>query len=141
MDDTQLKVCCPSTEHSICNFLWKLGCWKTYITTDKAEALLNADLPSPLQSSNPLQPPSVAVKLFSSSARNLGFYLIYPLTARVVGAPQMILQPVSSIPRIFDDAPVTYLTTPPWCTAEGAVLVDPGGDRLGMVWLLVFIKW
>ena len=40
------------------------------------------------------------------------------------------------LPRIFYDAPVTYLTPPSWCTAEGAVLVDPGGDRSGMVWLL-----
>ena len=31
--------------------------------------------------------------------------------------------------RIFDDAPVAYFTSPSWCTAEGAVLVDPGGDR------------
>ena len=45
------------------------------------------------------------------------------------------------IPRIFDDAPVAYLTSPSWCTAEDAVLVDPGGDRPGMVWLLVFIAW
>ena len=43
-----------------------------------------------------------------------------------------------SLPRIFDDAPVAYLTLRP---AEGAVLVDPGGDRSGMVWLLVFITW
>ena len=32
-----------------------------------------------------------------------------------------------SLPRIFDNAPVAYLTPPSWCTAEGAVLVDPGG--------------
>ena len=31
--------------------------------------------------------------------RRLSHYLLYPLTARVVGAPQMILQPVSSIQR------------------------------------------
>ena len=42
---------------------------------------------------------------------------------------------------IFDDAPVAYLTPPSWCTAEGAVLVEPGGDRSGMVWLLVVIAW
>ena len=48
--------------------------------------------------------------------------------------PMVIL----SLPRIFDDAPVTYLTPPSSCTAEGAVLVDPGGDRSGMVWSLVF---
>ena len=46
-----------------------------------------------------------------------------------------------SLPRIFDDALVAYLTPPSWCTAEGAVLVDPGGERSGMVWLLVFITW
>ena len=40
-----------------------------------------------------------------------------------------------SLPRIFDDAP--HLTPPSWCPAEGAVLVDPGGDRSGMVWLCV----
>ena len=41
----------------------------------------------------------------------------------------------------LDDAPVACLTPPSWCTAEGAVLVDPGGDRSGMIWLLVFITW
>ena len=44
-----------------------------------------------------------------------------------------------SFPRIFDDAPVAYLTPPSWCTAETAVLVDPADDQSGMVWLLVFI--
>ena len=38
-----------------------------------------------------------------------------------------------SLPRISDEAPVAYLTPPSWCTAEGTVLVDPGGDRSGMV--------
>ena len=38
-----------------------------------------------------------------------------------------------SLPRIFDDTLVAHLTPPSWCTAEGAVLVDPGGDRSGMV--------
>ena len=42
---------------------------------------------------------------------------------------------------IFDDAPVAYLTPPSWCTAEGTVLVDPGGDRSGMVWLCAVIAW
>ena len=42
-----------------------------------------------------------------------------------------------SLPRIFDDAPVACLTPLSWCTAEGAVLVNPGGDRSGMAWLLV----
>ena len=46
-----------------------------------------------------------------------------------------------SLPRIFDDAPVAYLTPPSWCPAEGTVLVDPGGYRSGMVWLLVSIIW
>ena len=46
-----------------------------------------------------------------------------------------------SLPQIFDYGHVAYLTPPCWCTAEGAVLVDPGGDRSGMVWLLVFIAW
>ena len=41
---------------------------------------------------------------------------------------------VMSLPRIFDYAPVAYLTPPSWCTAEGSVLVDPGVDRSGMVW-------
>ena len=40
---------------------------------------------------------------------------------------------VMSLPRIFNDAPIEYLTPPSWCTAEGTVLVDPGGDRSGMV--------
>ena len=46
-----------------------------------------------------------------------------------------------SLPRIFDDAPVAHLTLPSWCTAEGAVLVDAGGDRSGMEWLCVVIAW
>ena len=29
-----------------------------------------------------------------------------------------------SLPRILDGAPVAYSTPPPWCTAEGAVLVS-----------------
>ena len=47
---------------------------------------------------------------------------------------------ILSLRQIFDDAPVAYLTTPFWCTAEGAVLVNPGGDRSGMVWVLVVIS-
>ena len=43
-----------------------------------------------------------------------------------------------SLPRIFDDTLVACLTPPSWCTAEGAVLVGPGGDQSVMVWLLVF---
>ena len=46
-----------------------------------------------------------------------------------------------SLPRIIDDALVAYLTPPSWCTAEGEVLVDPGSDRSGMVWLCVVIAW
>ena len=46
-----------------------------------------------------------------------------------------------SLQRIFDDAPVAYLTPPSGCTVFVAVLVDPGGDRSRMVWLLVFIIW
>ena len=46
-----------------------------------------------------------------------------------------------SLPRIVNDAPVAYLTPPSRCTAEGAVHVDPGGDRPGLVWLLVVIAW
>ena len=52
-----------------------------------------------------------------------------------------VLMVMLSLPQIFDDAPVAYLTPPSWCTVEGAVLVDPGGNRSGMVWLLVFIRW
>ena len=52
-----------------------------------------------------------------------------------------VLMVMLSLPRIFDDALVAYLTPLSWCAAEGAVLVDPGGDRSGMVWLLVFITW
>ena len=48
---------------------------------------------------------------------------------------------VMSLPRIFDDAPVAYLTLPSWCAAEGAVLVYPSGDQSGMVWLFVVIAW
>ena len=46
-----------------------------------------------------------------------------------------------SLPRIFDDAPVAYLTPPSRWTVEGVVLVDTGGDWPGMVWLLVVIAW
>ena len=42
-----------------------------------------------------------------------------------------------SFPRIVDDTPVAYLMRPSWCTAEGAVTVDSGGDGSGMIWLLV----
>ena len=42
-----------------------------------------------------------------------------------------------SLSRIFYDALVACLTPPSWCTAEGAVLFNPGGDRSGKIWLLV----
>ena len=59
------------------------------------------------------------------------------LSVIVFHVPMVML----SLPRIFDNAPVAYVTPTSWCTAEGEVLVDPGGDRSGMVWLLVFITW
>ena len=59
------------------------------------------------------------------------------LTVLVFHVPMVML----SLPRIFDDALVAYLTPPSWCTAEGAVLVDLCGNRSGTVWLLVFITW
>ena len=40
-----------------------------------------------------------------------------------------------------DDALVAHLTPPSGCIAEGAVLVDPGGDRFGTVWLCSVIAW
>ena len=52
-----------------------------------------------------------------------------------------VLMVMLSLPRIFDGAAVACFTPPSWCTAEGVVLVNPGGDRFGMVWLLVFIIW
>ena len=48
---------------------------------------------------------------------------------------------VMSLPRIFDEAPVAYLTPPFWCMVEGMVPVDLGGGRSGMVWFTVFITW
>ena len=59
------------------------------------------------------------------------------LSVLVFHVPMVML----SLPRIFDDAPVAYFTPPSRCAAKGVVLVDPGGDRSGMVWLLVFIIW
>ena len=46
------------------------------------------------------------------------------LSVLVFHVPMMM----SSLPRIFGDAPVAYLTTPSCWTVVGAVLVDPGGD-------------
>ena len=54
------------------------------------------------------------------------------LSVLVFRVPMVML----ALPRIL-----AYLTPPPWCMAEGAVLVDPGGDRSGMARLLVFIAW
>ena len=97
-----------------------------------------------------LCPSSVVVSpkffhLISQSPKMFHLYLSIPcvsswsfpaaLNVLVFHVPMVIL----SLPRIFDDAPVAYLAPPSWCTAEGAVLVDPGGDRSGMVKLLVFI--
>ena len=59
------------------------------------------------------------------------------LSVLVFQVPMVML----SLLRILDDAPVAHLTPPSWCTLEGAVLVDPGGDRSGMVWLCVVIAW
>ena len=55
----------------------------------------------------------------------------FPAALSVLGfhVPSVML----SLPRIFDDAPVAYLTPPSWYTAEGAVLVDLGRDWSGMV--------
>ena len=33
------------------------------------------------------------------------------------------------------------LNTSVLCAVEGAVLVNPGGDRPGMVWLFVVMSW
>ena len=46
-----------------------------------------------------------------------------------------------SLPWILYGAPVAYLTPLSWCSAEGAVLVDPGDDQTGMIYLLVVISW
>ena len=45
------------------------------------------------------------------------------------------------LPWIFDDAPVVYLTPWSWCMVKGMVLVDPGSNQSGMVWLCVVIAW
>ena len=47
-----------------------------------------------------------------------------------------VLMVMLSLPRILDAATVACLTAPSWCTAEGVILVDPDGDRSGMIWLL-----
>ena len=47
-----------------------------------------------------------------------------------------------SLPRIFfpEAPPVAYLSPPPWCSTEGAVLVSPGDDRAGIDNGVVFIS-
>ena len=42
------------------------------------------------------------------------------LSVFVFQVPMVML----ALSRIFDDAPVAYLTPPSWCTVEGEVLVD-----------------
>ena len=54
------------------------------------------------------------------------------LSVLVIQVPMVML----SLPRIFDGAPVAYLTYPSWWTVKGAVLVDPSGDWSDSVWLL-----
>ena len=44
---------------------------------------------------------------------------------------------MSSLPWIFDDAPVQCFTSPSWCKAEGMVLVNLGGGRASIAWVLV----
>ena len=91
----------------------------------------------------------VSPKFFSLILRSPGWSICtFPFRVLVPGFPTAVSVVVFqvpmvmlSLPRIFDDAPVGYLTPSSWCTAEGAVLVDPGGDRSGMVWSLVVIAW
>ena len=81
--------------------------------------------------------------LISQSARMFYLYLSiscdssWSLPAALSVLAFQVPMVMLSLPRIFDDAPVAYLTPPSWCTAEGAIFVVPGGDRSGMVWLLV----
>ena len=100
-----------------------------------------------------LCPSSVVVSpkffyLISQSPRMFHLYLSiscvsswsFPAAVSVIvfHVPMLML----SLPwRIFDDAPVAYLTPPSWYMAEGTILVDLSGDRSGMVWLLVLITW
>ena len=86
-----------------------------------------------------LCPSSVVVSpkffhLISQSPKMFHLYLSISCVSSW-GGPAALIALVFHVP-IFDDAPVES-----GCTAEGAVLVDPGGDRSGMVWLLVFIIW
>ena len=72
--------------------------------------------------------------LISQSPRMFHLYLTFSwsfpaaLSVLVFQVPMVML----SLPRIFDYAPVACLTPPSWCTAEGAVLVDPFATDL--VW-------
>ena len=59
------------------------------------------------------------------------------LSVLVFQVPMVML----SLPQIFADAPVAYLTPPSWCTMKGAILVDLGGDRSSMIWLFIVIAW
>ena len=59
------------------------------------------------------------------------------LSVLVFHVPMVML----SLPQIFDDAPVAYLTPLSWCMMEGVVLVVRDGDLSGMVWLFIFITW
>ena len=79
-------------------------------------------------------PSSVVVtpKFFHLIPPSPRMFHLYLSISCVFHVPMVML----SLQRIFYDAPVAYLTPPSWCRAEGVVLVDPGGDRSGMVWLL-----
>ena len=77
-----------------------------------------------------LQSPKMFQLYSTSSVRSLSFpaarsFLVFH-----------VLMLMLSLPRILDGAPVAYLTPPSRCTAEGAVLVDPRGDRTGMICLI-----
>ena len=84
--------------------------------------------------------------LISQSPRMYHLYLSIPwvsfwsfpaaLSVLVFHVPIVML----SLPQIFDDTPVAYLTPLSWCMLEGVVLVDPSADQFGIVWLVVFIS-
>ena len=76
--------------------------------------------------------------LISQNPRMFHLYLsISCVSSWSFSAALSVLIVMLSLPRIFDAAPVACLTPPSWCTAEGAVVVKPAGDRSGRVWLLV----
>ena len=133
-----------------------LETWQHPMTMFTMSLWTRNPMPCPCLSSFPLQktlyPSSVVVSLkfyhpISQSPRKFHLYLStscvsswsFPAAPSVLvfHVPIMML----SFPWIFDDASVTYLTSPSWCTAEGALLVDLDGVRSSMVWLLVFITW